>query len=59
MITTGRRTGPEGGVAHFRQTFKAQTADRVLTSLMRESEAGWVPTFPGSDRLAMTRREKS
>ena len=59
MITTGRRAGPEGGVAHFRQTFKAQSADRVLTSLMRESDAGWVPTFPGSDRLAMTRREKS
>ena len=59
MITTGKRAGPEGGVAHFRQTFKAQTADRVLTSLLRESDAGWVPTFPGSDRLAMIRREKS
>ena len=59
MITTGKRTGPEGGVAHFRQTFKAQTADRVLTSLMRESDAGWVPTFPGSDHLAMVRRDES
>ena len=59
MITTGKRAGAEGGVAHFRQTFKAESADRVLTSLMRESDAGWVPTFPGSDRLAMNRRDKS
>jgi hypothetical protein len=57
MITTGRRAGPEGGSAHFRQTFKAQSADRVLTSLLRESADGWVPTFPGSDHLVMVRRE--
>lgn len=58
MITTGRRAGPEGGTARFRQTFKAQSADRILTALLRETAEGWVPTFPGSDRLAMIRRAK-
>jgi hypothetical protein len=59
MLTTGRRAGPEGGTARFRQTFKAQSTDRVLTSLLRESADGWRPTFPGSDRLAMIRREQA
>jgi hypothetical protein len=58
MITTGRRAGPEGATARFRQTFKAQSADRVLTALLRESGDAWVPTFPGSDHLVMIRRAK-
>jgi hypothetical protein len=40
----------------FRQTFRAAAADRVLTNAMRKTDAGWVPTFPGSDRLVMLRR---
>jgi hypothetical protein len=58
MVTTGRRAGPDGGVARFRQTFKAQSADRVVTSLLRESGDGWAPTFPGSDHLVMIRRDR-
>jgi hypothetical protein len=48
--------GPEGATVHFRQTFKAESPDRVLTTLMRETPDGWVPTFPGADRMVMTRR---
>lgn len=48
--------GPKGSKAHFRQTFAKAGPDRVLTALTLETRAGWVPTFPGSDRLAMTRR---
>lgn len=56
MLSTGR-PAPEGGATvHFRQTFKSEGPGRVLTSLLRESGGGWVPTFPGSDHLAMTRR---
>jgi hypothetical protein len=47
--------GPGGATARFRQTFKLVAPDRVLTTVMRESGPGWVPTFPGSDHLVMTR----
>jgi hypothetical protein len=48
--------GPAGATVRFRQTFKPVSPNRVLTTVLRESEQGWVPTFPGSDRLVMTRR---
>lgn len=52
--------GPDGkptaGSAHFRQTFKFRGADQVHTVVLRETKTGWVPTFPGSDNLLMTRR---
>jgi hypothetical protein len=48
-----------GAAAKFRQTFKAAGPDRILTRALRESPQGWIATFPGSDRLAMTRRAKS
>lgn len=48
--------GPDGATGHFRQTFKAAGPDKILTSVMRESEHGWVATFPGSDHMVMTRR---
>jgi hypothetical protein len=51
--------GPAGATARFRQTFKQVGADRVLTSVLRDSGGTWVATFPGSDHLAMTRREKA
>jgi hypothetical protein len=51
--------GGEPGVGHFRQTFRAAGADRVLTAVLRRTADGWVPTFPGSDRLVMTRRPVS
>jgi len=49
--------GPGGASAKFRQTFTPDGPDRILTSVMRKSEAGWVPNFPGSDHLVMTRRK--
>jgi len=51
--------GPAGATARFRQTFKQVGPDRVLSSVLRESGSAWVATFPGSDHLAMTRREKA
>jgi len=48
--------GPEGATAHFRQTFRAAGPNRVLTAALREEGGAWVPTFPGSDHLAMERR---
>ena len=51
--------GPEGTTVRFRQTFKLVGPDRILTTAMRRSDGGWVPTFPGSDHLVMMRRVKS
>jgi hypothetical protein len=48
--------GPAGATARFRQTFRKIGPDRISTQVMRESGCGWVATFPGSDRLVMTRR---
>jgi len=48
--------GPQGATEHFRQTYKLQSADTLLTSVMRETASGWLPASPGSDRLFMTRR---
>jgi hypothetical protein len=50
--------GPAGAIVHFRQTYKAESSDKVITSAMRETEHGWVATFPRSDRLIMLRRNK-
>jgi hypothetical protein len=48
--------GPEGATTHFRETYKQIDANKVSTSAMRETKNGWVATFPGSDRMIMTRR---
>jgi hypothetical protein len=48
--------GPGGTTARFRQTFRKIGPDRISTQVMRQSGSGWVATFPGSDRLVMTRR---
>jgi hypothetical protein len=50
--------GPGGVTARFRQTFKSMGRDRILTTVLRESERGWTATFPGSDHLVMTRRSR-
>ena len=50
------KAGPDGAIVRFRQTFKADGPNRVLTNGMRETDTGWVATFPGSDHLVMTRR---
>jgi len=54
----GPPVGRAGATARFRQTFKADGPDRVVTSVLRQTEKGWTATFPGSDRLVMTRKDK-
>lgn len=49
-------TSADGSSAHFRQTFRDMGQGRFETSLMRQTENGWAPSFPGSDRLIMVRR---
>jgi hypothetical protein len=48
--------GPGGATAHFRQTFKRTGSRSISTSVMLETADGWIPSFPGSDRLVMTRQ---
>jgi hypothetical protein len=52
----GSKVGAQGAVVHFRQTYRRIAPDKVATAALRETTQGWVPTFPGSDRLLMTRR---
>lgn len=52
----GSPAGPAGTIEHFRQTYQKQGPDTVLTSVMHQTDKGWVATFPGSDRLIMKRR---
>jgi hypothetical protein len=47
---------PAGATAQFRQTYKQIGSDKIQTSAMRQTERGWVATFPGSDRLLLVRR---
>lgn len=49
------KVGPKGKAVHFRQTFIRTGPDKMTTSLMHETSSGWIPTFPGSDHLIMTR----
>jgi hypothetical protein len=49
-------TGSDGKVGQFRQTFRRTGSDSAVTSLMRRTEKGWEPNFPGSERIVMTRR---
>jgi hypothetical protein len=43
---------------HFRQTFKPDGPDKLITSVMRETnDKSWVATFPGSERLIMVRKQ--
>jgi hypothetical protein len=59
---TSERAAKNGEVipaatATFRQTFKQQDANTVVTSVMRLQKDGtWVASFPGSERLLMRRR---
>jgi hypothetical protein len=51
--------GSAGATAHFRETYKQVGPDKIQTSAMRQTERGWVATFPGSDRLLMIRRSRN
>lgn len=46
----------EGARMTFRQTFTPIDANHMRTAILRETANGWVPTFPGSDAMVMTRR---
>ena len=50
-------TGADGETGQFRQTFRKTGPDSAVSSLMRQTAAGWEPTFPGSDRLLMKRSQ--
>jgi hypothetical protein len=50
------KAGPSGASGHFRQTYKPESADKFLTSVLRETNSEWTATFPGSEHLVMTRR---
>ncbi len=49
------KAGPDGASIAFRQVFTPVNAARVLTTLERRESEQWVPAFPGSDALVMTR----
>lgn len=49
-------TTAAGQVGRFRQTFRRIDDRNAVTSLMRQTANGWEPNFPGSDRIAMSRR---
>jgi hypothetical protein len=57
-ICCARRAGPNGASIEFRQTFAPMYPFRILTSLRRREGERWVPVFPGSDQLVMTRRPR-
>ena len=40
--------GPNIAIEHFRQTYKMQTADTILTSVMHETASGWVQHSPAA-----------
>jgi len=50
--------GADGMSKHFRQTFKADGPDKLITAATQETKDGsWVATFPGSDRMIMVRKK--
>ena len=51
------RAGAEGATGHFRQIYRPTGPDQMAISVLRETERGWVATFPGSDHLLMKRRK--
>jgi hypothetical protein len=51
------QVGADGMSKHFRQTYKTNGADKLITSVTRETnDRNWVATFPGSEQLVMIRR---
>jgi hypothetical protein len=54
--SSGQPVGSAGVTAKFRQTYKQIGPDKIETSAMRETDHGWVASFPGSDHLVMARR---
>jgi len=46
----------KGNAGVFRQTFVKTGPDTAVTTLMRQTANGWVPTFPGSEKIELRRR---
>jgi hypothetical protein len=57
LMWNGQRAGPEGATMRFRQTYKAISADEIVTAIMRQEGDGWVPSFPGSDHFVLRRKK--
>ena len=57
--TWDKATGADGASARYRQTFKLDGPDRILSAVVRKRNHGWIPNFPGSDHRVMTRRVSS
>lgn len=45
-----------GKAGTFRQTFRQTGRDSAITSVMRKTATGWEPTFPGGEKIELTRR---
>jgi len=45
-----------GGTGTFRQTFRKTGPNTAVTSVMRQTDQGWVPTFPGGERIELERK---
>lgn len=56
LAPNGERVAAPGAEFVFRQTYRKVSDDRIQTSMMRQTSAGWVATFPGSEEMVMTRR---
>lgn len=54
--SSGKAIGSDGATRRFRQTYKQVGTDKIETSVMRETDKAWVPSFPGSDHWILTRR---
>lgn len=48
---------PSGVASTFRQTIKPTGPDTAVSSLMALRNGSWEPTFPGSERIEMKRRD--
>jgi len=52
----GAPAGAAGSTETFRETYRADGADRITSAALHQTAQGWQPTFPGSDGLVLTRR---
>lgn len=48
----------KGRAGTFRQTFRQTGPDTAITSVMRQTQTGWEPTFPGGERIELKRRSR-
>ena len=55
VVREVKLTRPDGRTQNFRQTFRRTGANSAVTTLMRQTAAGWEPNFPGSEKIEMSR----